>query len=93
VQVSPVAFNIYCLQYFALVKADFLFICVYVFSLLEMYKFIELVYLFSVLEVFSAWRLKNQFLFTTGCVKCCTFLFIDVVVGGFELTFVLCLRF
>ena len=39
---------------------------VYVFLfVLEMFKYIELVYLFSVLEVFSAWRLKNQFLFTT----------------------------
>jgi len=55
-----------------------LFICVYVFLfVLEMFKYIELVYLFSVLEVFSAWR--NQFLFSTGCVKCCTFLFIDVI--------------
>ena len=46
------AYNIYCLQYFALVKADFFFICVYVFLfVLEMFKYIELVYLFSVLEV------------------------------------------
>jgi hypothetical protein len=79
--------------YFALVKADF-FICVYVFLfVLEMFKYIELLYLFSVLEVFSAWRLKNQFLFTTGCVKCCTFLFIDVIVGWFVLLSVLCFRF
>ena len=63
------------------------------FFVLEMLKYIELVYLFGVLEVFSVWRLKNQFLFTTGCVKCCTFLFIDVVVGGFVLPFVLCFRF
>ncbi len=71
-----------------------MFICVYVFLFaLEMFKFIELVYLFSVLEVFSARRLKNQFLFTTGCVKCCTFLFIDVVVGGFVLLLVLCFHF
>ncbi len=38
-------------------------------------------------------EIKNQFLFTTGCVKCCTFLFIDVVVSGFVLPFVLCFRF
>ena len=69
------------------------FICVYVFLfVLEMFKYIELVYLFSVLEVFSAWRLKKQFLFTTGCVKCCTFLFIDVIVGWFVLLSVLCFR-
>ena len=60
---------------------------------LEMFKYIELVYLFSVLEVFSAWRFINQFLFTTGCVMCCTFLFIDVLVCGFVLLFVLCFRF
>ena len=37
---------------------------------------------------------KNQFLFMfTGCVKCCTFLFIDVIVGWFVLLFVLCFRF
>jgi hypothetical protein len=36
------------------------------------------------LEVFSAWRAKNQFLFMfTVCVKCCTFLFIDVTLGWF----------
>jgi hypothetical protein len=29
----------------------------------------------------------------TGCVKCCTFLFIDVIVGWFVLLFVLCFRF
>ena len=64
------AYNIYCLQYFALVKADFFFICVYVFLfVLEMFEYIELVYLFRVLEVFSAWRLQNQFLFTTGCAS------------------------
>jgi hypothetical protein len=32
-------------------------------------------------------------LFTTGCVKCCTFLFIDVIVGWFVLLSVLCFRF
>jgi hypothetical protein len=58
-----------------------LFLCVYVFFVLEMFKYIELVYLFGVLELFSVWRLKNQFLFMfTGGVKCCTFLFIDVIV-------------
>ena len=50
--------------------------------------------MFSVLEVFSARRSKNQFLFMfTGCVKCCTFLFIDVIVGRFVLLFVLCFLF
>ena len=50
--------------------------------------------MFSVLEVFSARRSKNQFLFIfTGCVKCCTFLFIDVIVGRFVLLFVLCFLF
>ena len=50
--------------------------------------------MFSVLEVFSARRSKNQFLFRfTGCVKCCTFLFIDVIVGRFVLLFVLCFLF
>jgi hypothetical protein len=29
----------------------------------------------------------------TGCVKCCTFLFIDVTVGRFVLLSVLCFRF
>jgi hypothetical protein len=29
----------------------------------------------------------------TGCVKCCTFLFIDVIVGRFVLLFVLCFLF
>ncbi len=29
----------------------------------------------------------------TGCVKCCTFLFIDVTVGRFVLLFVLCFCF
>jgi hypothetical protein len=48
----------------------------------------------NVLEVFSAGRSKNQFLFMfTGCVRCCTFLFIDVIVGWFVLLFVLCFRF
>ncbi len=60
---------------------------------LEMYLSL-VVYLYSVLEVFSAWRSKNQFLFMfIGCVKCCTFLFIDVTVGRFVLLFVLCFRF
>jgi hypothetical protein len=50
--------------------------------------------LFNVLEVFSAGRSKNQFLFMfTGCVKCCTFLFTDVIVGWCVLLFVLCFRF
>ena len=50
--------------------------------------------MFIVLEVFSAGRSKNQFLFMfTGCVKCCTFLFIDVLVGWFVFLFVLCFRF
>ena len=50
--------------------------------------------MFSVLEVFSARRSKNQFLFMfTGFVKCCTFLFIDVIVGRFVLLFVLCFLF
>ena len=50
--------------------------------------------MFSVLEVFSARRSKNQFLFMfTGCVKCCTFLFIDVIVGRFVLLFVLSFLF
>jgi hypothetical protein len=49
---------------------------------------------FCVLEVFSAGRSKNQFLcMFTGCVKCCTLLFIDVIVGWFVLLFVLCFRF
>ena len=29
----------------------------------------------------------------TGCAKCCTFLFIDVIVGRFVLLFVLCFLF
>ena len=29
----------------------------------------------------------------TGCVKCCTFLFIDVIVGWFVFLFVLCFLF
>ena len=29
----------------------------------------------------------------TGCVKCCTFLFIDVIVGWFVLLFVLCFHY
>jgi hypothetical protein len=50
--------------------------------------------MFSVLDVFSARRSKNQFLFMfTGCVKCCTFLFIDVIVGWFVVLFVLCCLF
>jgi hypothetical protein len=50
--------------------------------------------LFSVLEVFSEGRSKNQFLFMfTGCVKCCTFLFIDVIVVWFVLLFVLCFHY
>ncbi len=92
VKVSPVAYIIFTV-YFALVKADFVYMCKCFLVCLEMFKYIELVYLFSVLEVFSAWRLKNQFLFTTGCVKCCTFLFIDVYVGWFVLISVLCFRF
>ena len=50
--------------------------------------------MFSVLEVFSEGRSKNQFLFMfTGCVKCCTFLFIDVIVVWFVLLFVLCFHY
>jgi hypothetical protein len=48
--------------------------------------------LFSDLEVFSAWRSQNQFLFT-GCVKCCTFLFIDVIVGWVCVTFCIVFSF
>jgi hypothetical protein len=29
----------------------------------------------------------------TGCVQCCSFLFIDVIVGWFVLLFMLCFRF
>jgi hypothetical protein len=29
----------------------------------------------------------------TGCVKCCAFLFIDVIIGWFVLLFVLCFLF
>jgi hypothetical protein len=79
--------------YFPLVKADFVYMCI-CFFVLEMFKYIELVYLFGVLEVFSVWKLKNQFLFMfTAGVKCCTFLFIDVIVGWFVLLFVLWFRF
>jgi hypothetical protein len=76
-----------------LVKADFVYMCICFLFVLEMFKYIELVYLFSVLEVFSAWRLKNQFLFMfTGGVRCCTFLFIDVIISWFVLLFVLWFR-
>ena len=72
---SPVALIFF--YFFLLLKDDF---CLYVYML----------YLFSVLEVFSEGRSKNQFLFMfTGCFKCFTFLFIDVIVGWFVLLFVL----
>jgi hypothetical protein len=79
---------------FLLVKVDFVYKCVSFFYCFGNVFLSLVVCLYSVWEVFSAWRSKNQFLFMfTGCVKCCTFLFIDVTVGRFMLLFVLCFRF
>jgi hypothetical protein len=43
VYISPVVYNIYCLQYFALVKADFVYMCICFLFVLEMFKFIEFI--------------------------------------------------
>jgi hypothetical protein len=76
--------------FFLLVKVDFVYKCFCFFCLFWKCYLSLVVYFYSVLEVFSAWRSKNQFLFMfTGCVKCCTFLFIDVIAGGCVLLFVL----
>ncbi len=65
------------------------FICLVWKCLIKFSLFIGLVFWKS-----SLGRSKNQFLFMfTGCVGCCTFLFIDVIVGWFVLLFVLFFRF
>ena len=66
------------------------FICLFWKCLIKFSLFICLVFWKSSLRR----RSKNQFLFMfTGCVKCCTFLFIDVIVVWFVLLFVFCFHY
>jgi hypothetical protein len=66
------------------------FICLFWKCLIKFSLFICLVFWKSSLR--GDQRTSFCFMFT-GCVKCCTFLFIDVIVVWFVLLFVLCFHY